>query len=417
MAIKSLAKGQRISVGVSVVKGEPLRVMMYSHDGFGLGHLRRNTTIANLFVREVPESNVLMLVGCPLGAIFRLASGVDFIKIPSIIKVDTGVWHPRTLSISLEETVAIRTSTILKAAELFMPQLFLVDYLPTGVLGELLPTLQMLKGRQDPPQVILGLRDILDAPEVTRELWRRDGAYEAISRYYDEVFIYGCQDVYDTASQCGLDGVLAQKVMYCDYLCSGEACSGKAEVQKELKIRKEKLVVVTAGGGYDAYPMMRATIEAFQFLGKDFPVEAIIITGPLMEDDQRESLRRQGEGLPVRFLRFVENTLSYMNAADLVVTMASYNTLVDAVHLRKRILVIPREGPSAEQRMRAQVFSRLGLVQALSPGEFSPAVLAQAILENLDDAPPPSISLSMDGLTRVVRHMMRLLLASRCSPL
>src|SRR5437016_11022188 len=93
----------------------------------------------------------------------------------------------------------------------------------------------MLKGQKDPPKVILGLRDILDAPEVTRELWRKDRAYDAISQYYDGVFIYGCREVFDTAAQYGLDGALAGKVTFCGYLCSDEGDVPKAPMREDLR--------------------------------------------------------------------------------------------------------------------------------------------------------------------------------------
>ena len=396
------------------ITGRSLSLLMYSHDGFGLGHLRRNTAIATRFVEEMSGSTALMLVGCPGGAFFELPPGVDFIKVPSIIKVGTGLWRPRTLRLDVEKTRAIRAATILKAAELFKPDVFLVDYTPTGVWGELLPTLQMLKGQKDPPKVILGLRDILDAPEVTRELWRKDRAYDAISQYYDGVFIYGCREVFDTAAQYGLDGALAGKVTFCGYLCSDEGDVPKAPMREDLQLADNKLVVVTAGGGHDAYPMMRTCMEAFRLIGKDLPL-AVVITGPLMEHEQMESLRRQAKGLPVRMLRYV-NDLGYMNAADVVITMASYNTLLDAIRLRKRILAIPREGPSAEQRIRSEVFSRLGLVQAIRPEQLSPSLLAQAILHNLDAGPITPVPLRMDALTTVVHQMRRLLQPDTAQP-
>lgn len=386
-----------------------LRVLMYSHNGFGLGHLKRTTNIAARFVKEVPTSSVLMLVGSPAGVSFPLPPGVDFVKVPSIIKLDSGVWRPRSLHIGREMAKALRASMIQKAAEIFMPNLFLVDYIPTGVWGELLPTLQMLKEREHPAKVVLGLRDILDAPDVTRELWRQEDAYEALKTYYDCVFIYGCEEIFDTASQYGLSGALARKVKYCGYLCSEEACKPNEQMRDELQIKKDKFIVVTGGGGYDAYPMMRTCMEAFQRLGAAVPYEAIVIAGPLMEDEQREWLRKQAEGLPVRVLRYAEDHLGFLNAADLVISMAGYNTLLEAVRLRKRVLVVPREGPSVEQRIRAEMFSRLGLVHAIPPEELSPSVLAQAIGRNLDTRPVPLLPLNMDGLSNVVRDMMRLL--------
>jgi predicted glycosyltransferase len=391
---------------ITETKHHPVLAMTYSHDGFGLGHLRRNTMIAARFAREMPGSSVLMMVGCPSGAFFDLPPGVDYIKIPSIIKVDTGQWHPRTLNISSENIKAIRTFTIQKAAELFKPDLFLVDYTPTGVYGELLPTLQMLKERKNPPRIILGLRDILDTPEVSRDLWEKENAYEAVRQYYDRVLIYGCQDTFDTASQYSLNEKFPEKITYCGYLCPEDEYKNKKVMRKELQIKKEKVVVVTAGAGYDAYPMMRTCMEAFQLLCKDYPVEAIFITGSLMEYEERQLLHKWAMDLPVRVLKSVEDHLSYINAADLLITMAGYNTLMDVIRLQKRILIIPRQGPSAEQKMRAQLFSDLGLGQLIHPDELTKTTLARVILENLDSDLVPLIPFKTDGLKSAVRHLI-----------
>ena len=131
--------------------GDPVGVLTYSHNGFGLGHLKRCANIASRFVTEVPDSSVLMLAGTPAQAIFRTPPGVDIIKVPSVIKVSHGTWQPRTLRISQERMKSIRALTIQAAADTFRPQLLIVDYIPTGVYGELLPTLKMLKSRVDAP--------------------------------------------------------------------------------------------------------------------------------------------------------------------------------------------------------------------------------------------------------------------------
>ncbi len=71
----------------------PISVLMYSHDGVGLGHMRRNSTIAARLVNEVAEASVLMLVGCPSGLFFDLPQGVDSVKLPSILKTATNSWQ------------------------------------------------------------------------------------------------------------------------------------------------------------------------------------------------------------------------------------------------------------------------------------------------------------------------------------
>jgi len=112
-------------------------------------------------------------------------------------------------------------------------------------------------------------------------------------------------------------------------------------------------------------------------------VEAIFISGLLMDNEQRERLREQARGLKVRVLTHVEDSLSYLNAADLVVTMAGYNTLCQVLQLKRRALVVPRSGPSAEQQMRARLFNQRGLADVIYPSDLSPKKMACKLMENL----------------------------------
>src|SRR5207248_11615381 len=121
--------------------------------------------------------------------------------------------------------------TIQEAVRVFHPQVLLVDHVPVGIWGELLPSLQMLRRRSDAPTIVLGLRDILDAPEVTRSLWEREGTYEAIRRYYDEIFIYGRKEIFDTGAHYGLDGEFAPKLSYVGYVCDLGRYMNRREVR------------------------------------------------------------------------------------------------------------------------------------------------------------------------------------------
>lgn len=393
----------------------PVSVMTYSHDGFGLGHMRRNANIASRFARDVPDANVLMVVGCSSGVTFDLPDGVDFLKLPSIVKVGTNQWAPRSLRMSADRTRELRTALIERAAELFRPDLFLVDHVPAGVWGELVPLLKSFRDMANPPKVVLGLRDILDAPDVVQGGWVRDGVYDLIERYYDEVFVYGSRSIFDTAAAYGLDRLDSGKINYCGYLCAedasgaGDSLADRNRTRAALGVGREKLVVVVAGGGHDAHPMMTATLNAFHHLGAADCPNAVVVAGPLMPAGQRADLERQAEGLPVRVLRSVPDYQSHLNAADLVVTMGGYNTLMEALFLGKPTLVIPRLGPSAEQKIRARVLASRGLVTAIEPEDATPETVATAIRELLDGPPVSNLSLGANGLNNVVRHMSRLL--------
>jgi len=392
-------------------------VMTYSHDGFGLGHLRRCTTIASLLAHQVSDSSVLMMIGCPSGAVFKLPAGVDFIKLPSVVKRDTGVWLPSRLRIGLEKTQALRAATIQEAVRVFHPHLLLVDHVPVGIWGELLPSLQKLKKRSDAPMIVLGLRDILDAPEVTRALWKREGTYEAIRRYYDEIFIYGRREIFETGCQYGLEEEFSSKLHYTGYVCDQEPYKNSREMRAELQV-DGKLIVVTGGGGADAYPMMSACAKALRLLGTQAGLETIFITGPLMQGTQQEHLRELVSGLNVRVLTHVQDPLSYMNAADLVVTMAGYNSLCQLLRLGKKGLVIPRSGPSAEQQTRTRLFAERALVDAIYPQDVSPKKVAEKMMNDLErtDFPIYDPTIHTNGGKNAANRLAEHLVAARVSP-
>src|SRR6476659_487916 len=123
------------------------RVLIYSHDTFGLGHLRRSRAIANALVSERPGVSVLIISGSPVIGNFEFAHGVDYIRIPGVTKLPDGDYRSLNLNLALEGAVSLRRDLILQAVKSFQPDVFIVDKEPTGFRGEILPALDLLKHR------------------------------------------------------------------------------------------------------------------------------------------------------------------------------------------------------------------------------------------------------------------------------
>src|SRR5438046_1567250 len=113
------------------------RVMMYCHDGFGLGHLRRTTTLAQRLLTSRSDCAVLMAVGSSSLPFWKDFPGLDYIKLPSIRKVATDRWSARSLPISASMVHSLRAAMLHDAVLYFKPHLLVVDYLPIGAAGEL----------------------------------------------------------------------------------------------------------------------------------------------------------------------------------------------------------------------------------------------------------------------------------------
>ena len=88
--------------------GASARVLIYSHDTMGLGHLRRCRAIAHSLVREYEHLSVLILSGSPIIGSFYFRARVDFVRVPGVIKLRNGEYTTLNLDIDLEKTLSMR---------------------------------------------------------------------------------------------------------------------------------------------------------------------------------------------------------------------------------------------------------------------------------------------------------------------
>ena len=139
-----------------------VHILMYSHDTFGLGHLRRCRAIAHSLVENFKGVSVLIITGSQFAGAFNFSARVDFVKIPSVIKLYNGQYTSIDQHIDLTDTMQMRQSIIQHTAETFQPDIMIVDKEPLGLRGEMLPTLRYL-GDQG-CRLVLGLRDVMDSP-------------------------------------------------------------------------------------------------------------------------------------------------------------------------------------------------------------------------------------------------------------
>jgi predicted glycosyltransferase len=390
---------------------DPDRLLIYSQDGLGLGHMRRTYSIASEFLDRFPESAVLTIHDSPLGNPFKSPPNHDYVKLPSINKVGPGDWRAVSLPLRVPEVLEMRAELIRSIVGSFRPDVLLVDHMPHGAMGELRPALEALEGLDPRPKVVLGLRDIIDAPAVVARRWLVEGAFEAIDRFYDLVLVYGSREVFDFAAEYRLPHRVAAKIRYCGFVCTQARARYAERVQAQFAGRSGGLLVAMAGGGADGFPLMRSLLEAIPIVRSRQDLEAVLITGPMMPAAQRRTLLAHADDLGVVLKTSVSDPLSYIAAADVVVAMAGYNTTMEIIRSSTPALIVPRAGPSAEQRTRAHLFQERGWVAAIDPDELSPEALAEAIVSSLgsNGHPHPRSSPDLSGLTRAVDEIANLL--------
>jgi len=371
------------------------RILIYSHDSFGLGHLRRCRAIAHAIVDRYKGVSVLILSGSPIIGSFDFLPRVDFVRIPGVVKLTNGEYQSLGLHIDLDQTMAMRAAIIQQTAESFRPNLFLVDKEPLGLNGEVVRTLRMLKARGT--TLVLGLRDIMDEPALLLREWKRKKVLPALEHLYDEIWVYGLAGFADPLQGVACPAAVRAKMVYTGYL-------RRAVPQRktsEPPIHRDPYVLVTVGGGDDGMAVLDWVLAAYE-QDPRLPVRALIVTGPFMAPDQQRHFRERAERVGrIEVLTFDTHLEILMERAVGVVAMAGYNTFCEILSLDKRAILVPRVRPRREQVMRAMRAAAIGLVRALDPEGPHEAALMTRALRDLADQPAPSergASQMLDGL-------------------
>jgi len=159
-----------------MARNSTYNILMYSHDTYGLGHIRRSMAIASHLLG--PRVNILILTGSPIAGRFSFPEQIDFVRIPGMIKRTNEEYLPLSIKINARHALDIRKNIITATVKTFQPQLFIVDKEPLGLKREVLPALQWLRRNRPGTRTILGLRDIMDDAPTTRREWQDKGVYQ-----------------------------------------------------------------------------------------------------------------------------------------------------------------------------------------------------------------------------------------------
>lgn len=343
---------------------DPVRVLLYSHDSLGLGHVRRNLALAHALAEQLP-----LLVGRPVTGMLLtgigathgvdLPPGFDIVVLPGIRK-GTGGYHPRHVHVPMADLLDVRGRMLAAAVTGFVPDLVIVDRHAYGVHGELRGALRRLRRDHPAAKIVLGLREVLDEPEATAREWAELGNPAALRTLYDQIWAYGDPGVHDLRRTGELPAALRDLVRFTGYLSSGRRWGSRSPVDPPY-------VMTTVGGGSDGQELCRVAAQA--------PVPAghrhLILTGPQMPTTAvREIAALAGPSTTV--VESLPEAAGTLRDAAAVVSMAGYNTVCELMATSTPALLVPRERPRLEQAIRADGLARTGSFEVCHSEDLTP---------------------------------------------
>lgn len=389
------------------------KIVVYSHDTFGLGNIRRMLAIAKSLVESDPNTSVLILSGSPMLHAFRIPPQIDYIKLPCLTRTMQGGYEAKYLDLSIDNILRLRSNIIQSAILDFDPDLILVDKKPFGVGDELADALEALQSQNHRAKLVLLLRDILDTPDSTIRVWQKNGYHRAIQAFYDQVLVVGSPEIFDLREEYQFPDESHEKVRFCGYIAREAGRTSRQQLRQQLGFGNERLVLVTTGGGEDGYHLLKCYLQGWSHHNNLSDTRTLVICGPEMIESQRNHIHALIERCDnVVVQNFTDDMMACMDAADLVISMGGYNTVCELLTLRKRAIVVPRVAPVQEQWIRAERMSKLGLLRAIHPQTVTPSLLMETVEEELSKVNVHSqhlYQINLDGLSGVCDSIYRLM--------
>lgn len=374
------------------------RIVLYSHDSMGLGHIRRNLALAHALTTGIDGVTGLLVAGRPEATRFPPPPGWDWLILPGVRPTDDG-YGPRSLSVDITTTTTLRGAVFRAALREFRPDLLVIDRHALGIGRELESGLRMLRAEQPDCRIVLGLRDVLDSPEGTAPEWRALGGGKTLRPLLDAVWVYGDPSIHDLTASGELPASLRSLATHTGYLATGRIAGHPHGID-------EPFVLTTVGGGSDGVELAHAAAAAS--VPDDY--RHLVITGPQMSTIDRRRVEQAARS-GTEIVRRVPDALPLMQRASAVICMAGYNTLCEVMSTDTPALVAPRTQRRDEQRIRATALAKAGAIRPLRPWEITPATIGAWLAEAVVQRTTRS-GIRLDGLSRIPA-LAEELLASR----
>lgn len=392
--------------------GAGFRVMLYSHDTMGLGHLKRNLKIINTLKSYYPELTILLATGSTQIYRYQLPTGINCINLPPVYKIGKDMYESGLTGMSFDKILRLRTMILLETVKSFSPHILIVDHSPLGMKGEIIPSLEWLNKPDNKSLIILGMRDIIDEPEYVIDYWNQKDIYNVLTNLYDHIFIYGDKQVYDPVTMYKFPDDVKGKTSYCGYITEPSVNKKLSKTSKSSNRDKEKFVLITIGGGeWLADVILQNYLEMLSENQSKINYNSIILTGPFIPEILWSRLRKISRGLPVKMRKFIPQIQRLLSNSHLVISSAGYNTITDIMSFANKALVIPRIKFRKEQQIRAERLNKLGLIDMLYPDDVNPKSLFDYIERSLSSNSAPLAEareqkiIDLDGNKRLAEYI------------
>lgn len=379
-----------------------MKVSYYCQHVLGIGHFHRSMEICKAIARRHPTS---LILGGPPVEINN--PDLEIVKLPGL-QMDTEFQNmePCDEGLSLEEVKARRVEKLFAHFLGNQPDIFITELYPFGRKAfrfELDPLLKSIRdGSLSPCSCYCSVRDILVEKKTGREKFEKR-VVQTINSYFDGILVHADPAVIPLQETFGRLQEITVPLHYTGFVTRPNPTGEREEIKRQLCLFPEKkLIVASIGGGNVGSALLQATIESFRILTSSNDAHLQLFCGPYCEESTFQQLQKSSRN-DISIDRFTNRFPDWLQAADLSISMAGYNTCMNLLQAGIPALVYPF-GQNREQLLRAKRLGKKIPLTILQENDLTPSILAQKIISHLA-IPRFSSDINLNGAQNTAKKL------------
>lgn len=340
------------------------RVMYYTHNSIGLGHVFRALAVITGMREHRPDIDFLVVSGTSVPELF-LKNGIEIVKVPSIkfhIDDNTYFLGPRYLrDASVDEVSDLRQRIIEDTFNAFQPDVLIVEHNMLGQRGEIIPLL--LKKWRHIPQT-----DTFALVHISRGILRNPSLIEApfndrrqksesiyVGDLYDFIYVMEDREIIDVnKAYFGNRRSLRKKIQYMGKITfkTRNELASREETLRMLNGSGHEIILASLGRKKSSLRIVELIVQAFFALNLKERYRLFFVIDPYLDPLLRQQMIQSFSNGYVYFLDFLPNFMDIINVSSLLIGRAGYNTLSEVLLTDSRAILIPEEHGHQEQETR-----------------------------------------------------------------
>ncbi len=383
-----------------------LDVLLYAHDGRGLGHASRTIAIGMALRRLYPKLRILFITGCNISQELIGSASLDWLKLPSY---ETQVVEGKSRGVSGKsnftdsEQGILRSEQIRQVVQLYRPKVVLVDHSPQGKHRELLAAQEESKNYNS--IWILGIRAVIG--EVSQI--QSDLARSLFKKAYTSLLWYGDSNVLGSTQLENIQHRFAIPPIECGYVSRLRELIRLKSNDHESKIAA---TVSIPWIGEKTPEFLYNLYQVLKNIGDKYGEYHLYLDFSDQRSEKSCSLLQQLPFCTVE--RPNQNYLTSLMQSKCAVIYGGYNSLMDILSLSMPSLVILRDMIDDEQQQHLEklVGSAHHLLTPLVE-HCTRENLATALVHTLEQSTTqnaPKIQLNLNGAENAAHHISQQLI-------